>query len=110
MVRVDPEGKPSLSVFRPRQVFSSSSLLEVDLHTGRTHQIRVHAAHIGHPLAGDEKYGDQAFNRSMKDLGLQRLFLHASSLSFTLPETGESFTVSAPLPGELQAVLDRLNG
>jgi 23S rRNA pseudouridine955/2504/2580 synthase len=81
----------------------------VSLETGRTHQIRVHAAHAGHPLAGDDKYGDAEFNEAMKALRLTRMFLHASQLSFTWPETGVEFSVNAPLPKELAAVIDLLN-
>ncbi len=108
MVRVDPEGKASRSRFLPQQVYRDASLVEVLLDTGRTHQIRVHAAHIGHPLAGDEKYGDAAFNRSMQGRGLRRLFLHAHNLSFHDPDTGRDIDVSAPLDTELRQVLDQL--
>jgi 23S rRNA pseudouridine955/2504/2580 synthase len=81
----------------------------VELETGRTHQIRVHAAHAGYPLAGDDKYGEEAFNEAMKSVGLTRMFLHAHQVSFTWPESGVEFTVSAPLPDELKAVIDALN-
>jgi 23S rRNA pseudouridine955/2504/2580 synthase len=84
-----------------------ATLVEVTLDTGRTHQIRVHAAHAGHPVAGDAKYGDAAFNLELRALGLTRMFLHASSLSFTWPQGGE-FSVNTPLPGELTAVLEKL--
>ena len=71
-------GKASVSTFRPVQFFGrTATLMEVTLETGRTHQIRVHAAHAGHPVAGDEKYGDAAFNDAMRALGLKRMFLHA---------------------------------
>jgi 23S rRNA pseudouridine955/2504/2580 synthase len=70
--------------------------------------VRVHAAHIRHPIAGDDKYGDEAFNRRMAEVGLKRLFLHASALNFTLPESGQEISVSAPLGDELRAVIDRL--
>ncbi len=107
IVRVDPAGKPSRSVFRPLAAGEPASLVEVRLETGRTHQIRVHAAHIGHPLAGDEKYGDARFNRQMREQGLQRLFLHAHSLRIPLP--GEKpLVVRAPLDDELLTLLDRL--
>jgi 23S rRNA pseudouridine955/2504/2580 synthase len=79
----------------------------VTLITGRTHQIRVHAAHAGHPVAGDEKYGDPEFNRELRALGLERMFLHAASVSFTWPEGGE-FSINTPLPPELGAVIDQL--
>jgi 23S rRNA pseudouridine955/2504/2580 synthase len=107
-VRADASGKPSTSRFRPVQFFGRvATLVEVELDTGRTHQIRVHAAHAGHPVAGDEKYGDESFNRELRTLGLTRMFLHASSLSFTWPQGGE-FSVNTPLPPELSAVLERL--
>lgn len=108
MVKVAPEGKPALTIFRPLTVYKGATLVEAELITGRTHQVRVHAAHIGHPIAGDDKYGDEAFNKRMAELGLKRLFLHASALSFTLPESGQVVSVSAPLGDELRAVLDRL--
>ncbi len=107
-VRVDASGKPSLSEFRPVQFFGkSATLMEVLLLTGRTHQIRVHAAHAGHPVAGDEKYGDAAFNDDMRAFGLMRMFLHAHSVSFEWPDGGQ-FSVNTPLPPELAAVMDRL--
>jgi len=108
IVTVDAAGKAADSRFRPLEIHREASLVEVELGTGRTHQIRVHGAHIGHPLAGDEKYGDAEFNRRMRDLGLRRLFLHAHSVGFVDPESGREVHVSAPLPGELRAVLDRL--
>ena len=107
-VRVDASGKPSLSEFRPVQFFGKrATLMEVALLTGRTHQIRVHAQHAGHPVAGDEKYGDDAFNDEMRTLGLNRMFLHAHSVSFEWPEGGQ-FSVNTPLPPELAAVVDKL--
>jgi 23S rRNA pseudouridine955/2504/2580 synthase len=107
-VRADAAGKPSVSDFRPVQFFGkTATLMEVALHTGRTHQIRVHATYAGHPVAGDEKYGDAAFNARMRELGLTRMFLHAHSMSFEWPQGG-TFSASAPLPSELAALLDRL--
>lgn len=107
-VRADASGKPSVSEFRPVQFFGkTATLMEVALHTGRTHQIRVHASYAGHPVAGDEKYGDAKFNALMRDLGLTRMFLHAHSMSFEWPQGG-TLSASAPLPPELSAVLDRL--
>jgi 23S rRNA pseudouridine955/2504/2580 synthase len=107
-VRADASGKPSTSRFRPVQFFGRmATLVEVQLDTGRTHQIRVHAAHAGHPVAGDAKYGDAAFNRELRAFGLTRMFLHASSLGFSWPQGGQ-FSVNAPLPPELAAVLDQL--
>ena len=77
--------------------------------TGRTHQIRVHAAHIGHPVAGDDKYGDPEANKRLRDkAGLRRLFLHAASLEFTLDAGRTPYLLNAPLPPDLTAVLDSL--
>jgi 23S rRNA pseudouridine955/2504/2580 synthase len=104
MVRVSEEGKEALSLFEPLQRFKSATLMKVTLKTGRTHQIRVHAAYAGHPLAGDEKYGDKEFNRHMRQLGLKRLFLHAASLTFSLPEK-EQIALCACLDKELQDFL-----
>lgn len=101
---VAEEGKSAHSRFVPRERFRDAVLAEVAIATGRTHQIRVHAAHLGHPVAGDDKYGDRDFDRRMRGLGLKRLFLHAASLS--LP--GIDRTLAAPLPPELEAVLDVL--
>jgi 23S rRNA pseudouridine955/2504/2580 synthase len=114
-VNVSEEGKESASRFTPRRVFPASgedrpgaTLVEIRLLTGRTHQARVHAAHIGQPIAGDDKYGDKSFNRQIRGAGLQRLFLHAASLTFAHPVTGAALTLEAPLPAELATVLDRL--
>lgn len=106
MVRVDEDGKPSRSIFIEVERYDGASLVEVALETGRTHQIRVHAQHIGHPLAGDEKYGDREFNKAMRERGLRRLFLHAARFEFALGERGYSF--SAPLAPELAQVIDAL--
>jgi 23S rRNA pseudouridine955/2504/2580 synthase len=109
-VKVHESGKEAASVFKPVQFFGKkASLVEVELETGRTHQIRVHAAHAGYPLAGDDKYGEEAFNEAMKALGLTRMFLHAHQVSFTWPDTGMEFSVNAPLPDELKAVMDALS-
>jgi 23S rRNA pseudouridine955/2504/2580 synthase len=108
-VRAEAHGKESLSVFRPTQFFGArATLLEVDIHTGRTHQIRVHARFAGHPIAGDEKYGDEAFNKELHAMGLTRLFLHAHSIAFAWPASGEPAHFSAPLPAELRLVVDAL--
>lgn len=107
MVEVTADGKAALTRFQPVSLFKSASLLSADIVTGRTHQIRVHAAHIEHPLAGDEKYGDSAFNLMMAERwGLRRLFLHAHSV--TLGLGGRDIAVSAPLGPELKMVLERL--
>jgi 23S rRNA pseudouridine955/2504/2580 synthase len=107
-VKVDASGKASVSDFRPIQFFGKrASLLEVAILTGRTHQIRVHALHAGHPVAGDEKYGDDDFNSAMEAFGLRRMFLHSHSVSFEWPAGGE-FSVNTPLPTELATVIDKL--
>jgi 23S rRNA pseudouridine955/2504/2580 synthase len=109
-VKAHASGKEAVSVFRPVQFFGKkASLVEVTLETGRTHQIRVHAAHAGYPLAGDQKYGEEEFNERMKALGLGRMFLHAHQVSFVWPDTGVEFSASAPLPADLAAVVDVLN-
>jgi len=108
VVRVDPvEGKPARSVFRRLRQIGDLSLVEVELLTGRTHQIRVHAAHLGTPIAGDDKYGDAAANRRLRAVGLKRLFLHAAAL--TIPREGRPLRIEAPLPGELAVVLAALD-
>jgi 23S rRNA pseudouridine955/2504/2580 synthase len=108
-VKVDPSGKPARSSFRLIDAAGTlASLLEIQIATGRTHQIRVHAAHLGHPLAGDERYGDPAFNVLLAGFGLHRMFLHAHSISFSWPDSSEKFSVSVPLPEELTEVLNAL--
>ncbi|HEX3603416.1 MAG TPA: RluA family pseudouridine synthase [Steroidobacteraceae bacterium] len=108
-VRVAAAGKDSVSVFKPVQFFGAlATLMEVDIPTGRTHQIRVHASFAGHPLLGDDKYGDRERNAELKSHGLKRMFLHAQSIAFEWPGSGVPFHVSAPLPEELAAVLDAI--
>ena len=108
-VQVNPAGKPSLSHFRVLERRGGQSYCEVRIETGRTHQIRVHAQHIGHPVAGDDKYGDAAANRRLREqVGLKRLFLHASTLDFALEGGKAPYSLSAPLAPELLDVLDRL--
>jgi len=109
VVTVDEGGKTAASIFRPVEIGSAASLLEVRIMTGRTHQIRVQAAEAGHPLAGDERYGDREYNRKMKTLGLDRLFLHAASVGWEDPVSGEWRVFSAPLPEDLREVLSRLD-
>jgi len=108
VVNVNEDGKTAISTFYPLSVGKRASLMEIHIETGRTHQIRVHAAHLGHPLAGDDKYGDKEFNREMQKLGLSRLFLHARSLAFTLTEPHKSIAVNAPLDKELNQVIEKL--
>ena len=105
MVQVNDEGKYAETLFIPLQQFPSAQLTEVVLFTGRTHQIRVHAKHIGHPLAGDDKYGQRAFNKQMKKAGLKRLFLHAWKLGITHPNTNEALQIEAPIPMPLQTFI-----
>jgi 23S rRNA pseudouridine955/2504/2580 synthase len=107
MVRVAENGKPSLTFFREMEQYPGARLMQATLGTGRTHQIRVHAAHIGHPLVGDPKYGDREMNKRFRDMGLDRLFLHASHMSFELD--GRAYSFSAPLPDDLKDFLDVLS-
>lgn len=102
-------GKRALSHFRIVRRWPEAVLAEIRIETGRTHQIRVHAASLGHPIAGDEKYGERAFNREFRTrYGLRRLFLHARSLSWVHPGSQQTLAVQAPLPAELDAVLHAL--
>lgn len=106
VVEVQSQGKNALSVFNPLKVFKHATLVEVDLFTGRTHQIRVHAQHQGHPIAGDDRYGDADFNKRSRQLGLKRMFLHARSIDFTLPSLGLHIKVVAPLDTDLEAAIE----
>ncbi|WP_330110289.1 23S rRNA pseudouridine(955/2504/2580) synthase RluC [Methylophaga thalassica] len=108
MVKVDPEGKSAKTLFIKRQSYGIAQLSEVKLFTGRTHQIRVHSAWSGHPVAGDDKYGDREFNKQMKTFGLKRLFLHAWQLGIHHPITQEPLSLEAPLPEKLQQVIKQL--
>lgn len=108
MVRVDVAGKASVTHFKIRQQFATATLLDIKLETGRTHQIRVHCQFAGQPLAGDSKYGDEQFNQTLKESGLRRLFLHAASLRFKHPLSGDMVEVEAPLPSDLEKVLKNL--
>jgi len=109
VVRVHREGKIAVSVFSPREHFRDvATRMDVAIHTGRTHQIRVHAAFAGHPVAGDEKYGDKECNARLRALGLRRMFLHAASISFVWPEGGDAFRIEAPMPSDLASLLERL--
>lgn len=108
-VRVDAQGKASRTRFTPLERFAGAALMDIELDTGRTHQIRVHAASVGHPVAGDVRYGESP-DPAVTTHGLKRLFLHARSLSFRAPSDGRLVTVEAPLDAELEAVLGRLRG
>ncbi len=93
MVVLDPEGKPAKSVFRVLEQYRFADFVEIALLTGRTHQIRVHSAAIGHPVAGDDKYGDRTFNAKLRSAGLQRMFLHAHHIDLPADVSmGDSFT------------------
>lgn len=111
-VRVAADGKEAHSVVRLQGRWQTPlgefSLVEVELRTGRTHQIRVHLAHLGHPILGDEKYGDFALNRDLQKRGLRRMFLHAASMRLPHPQTGERLELLAPLPAELEGFLKGL--
>ena len=100
-VAVSEDGKTATSLFTPNRRFGFSTLMEIKLITGRTHQARVHAAHLGHPIAGDDKYGDREFNQRLQRLGLKRLFLHSWRLQLTHPQTASKIELEAPIPAEL---------
>lgn len=108
IVTVKQTGKESVTIFRPIRVGANMSLVEAELRTGRTHQIRVHAAHIGYPIAGDEKYGDKKFNHRMSLLGLKRLFLHAKEMRFVWPDGGKVNLV-ASLDPELERTIKQIS-
>lgn len=106
-MRVHPRGQSARTDFVPLTSYQAWSLVRATLHTGRTHQIRAHAASIDCPVAMDRRYGDENADQALRSKGLKRLFLHAERLAFDLPGYGR-IEASAPLPGELQAVLTRL--
>ena len=108
VVRVNSDGKPSETRFRIARQFAEATLVECSPITGRTHQIRVHTQHAGHPIACDDKYGEAAFDEKMRAQGLKRLFLHAWKLSFTHPADGREMQVEAPLAPELDNFLNKL--
>lgn len=107
-VKVDPTGKEARTDITTERKFRNASLIRLKLHTGRMHQARVHCAHLGHAIAGDDRYGDREFNKTMKGLGLKRMFLHARELRFIHPDTGLKVGESAPLPIELEKLLEKL--
>jgi 23S rRNA pseudouridine955/2504/2580 synthase len=108
MVKVDVDGKASVTHFKIVQTFQQSTLLDIRLETGRTHQIRVHCQFSGQAIAGDSKYGDSLFNQDMRALGLKRLFLHANALEFKHPVSGVRISVEAPLSNDLKILLNQL--
>lgn len=107
VVRVADSGRYSRSVFRATERFPGVTLVDALIDTGRTHQIRVHAQHIGHPVIGDDKYGEKSVNRTFRELGVRRLFLHAYQVVIPWPDA-EPQTLSAPLYSDLNDVLTRL--
>lgn len=112
-VRVDPQGQASHTVFNLLQCWHGYALVEAELKTGRTHQIRVHLAHLGLPIVGDAKYGDFALNKALARAdarpGIKRMFLHAHRLALTHPISGEPLVFDAPLPAECRRFLDQLS-
>ena len=114
-VMVREDGQASHTIFAlqknwaPQNSGPGFSLLEAQLKTGRTHQIRVHLAHLGFPIAGDDKYGDFARNKLLMKQGLKRMFLHAYSIAFAHPLTGEPMRLVAPLPKELESFIAKLD-
>lgn len=112
-VRVQSDGQPSHTVFNLVRRYGEFALVEAELKTGRTHQIRVHLASIGFPIVGDDKYGDFALNKSLQKadgarIAFKRMFLHAYQLTFTHPETGKPVTLKAELPAECEQFLNSL--
>ncbi|RLM27096.1 23S rRNA pseudouridine(955/2504/2580) synthase [Brenneria alni] len=108
IVRVNSEGKPSETRFKVEERFEMATLVRASPVTGRTHQIRVHTLHAGHPIAFDDRYGERDFDRQLTGTGLKRLFLHAQSLRFEHPNTGETLRVEAPLDEQLRHCLQIL--
>ncbi|MFA7243422.1 MAG: RluA family pseudouridine synthase [Sulfuricellaceae bacterium] len=108
-VAVSPEGQTAHTIFNLKKTWPGFSLLEAELKTGRTHQIRVHLAHSGFPIAGDDKYGDFALHRELHKRGLKRMFLHAYKITLRHPLSGEQLVLEAPLPDELQHFLNKLD-
>ncbi len=107
MVKVSSAGKPSQTRFRCITTYQDSTLVEASPFTGRTHQIRVHALWLGHAIIGDDRYGNKETNKMFRRRGYKRLFLHAHTLQFAHPVTGESLKLIAPLADDLQALLDK---
>lgn len=107
-VRISEEGQAAHTIFRLKQTYPGYSLLEAELKTGRTHQIRVHLAHLGFPIAGDDKYGAYELNKELAKAGLKRMFLHACKTMITHPASGERMAFEAPLPRELDTFLKQL--
>jgi 23S rRNA pseudouridine955/2504/2580 synthase len=102
----DPNGMRSITLVRVARTVGPYTLLEVTIKTGRTHQIRVHLASQGHPIAGDDKYGDFEHNKLLHKMGLKRMFLHAWQLKFQHPQSHRPVSLQAPLPSELKNFVD----
>ena len=102
----DPDGMRSITLVKVAERLQGCTLLEVTIKTGRTHQIRVHLASQGHPIAGDDKYGDFEWNKQLQKQGHKRMFLHAWRLQFNHPVSGERIALNAELPTELQLLKD----
>jgi 23S rRNA pseudouridine955/2504/2580 synthase len=102
----DPNGMRSITLVRVARTVGPYTLLEVTIKTGRTHQIRVHLASQGHPIAGDDKYGDFEHNKLLQKMGLKRMFLHAWQLKFQHPQSHRPVSLQAPLPPELKNFVD----
>ncbi|MEW8084642.1 MAG: 23S rRNA pseudouridine(955/2504/2580) synthase RluC [Candidatus Thiodiazotropha endolucinida] len=108
VVRVDAEGKQAVTRYKRLQRFKNATLVDVELITGRTHQIRVHSAWLGSPILGDTKYGEDNANKHMRQMGLRRLFLHAHQVSFRWPGEKHDLIANAPLPQDLAELLEKL--
>ncbi len=104
----DPDGMRSITLVKVAERWDACTLLEVTIKTGRTHQIRVHLASQGHPIAGDDKYGDFEWNKALQKQGLKRMFLHAWRLQFTHPATGKRIELKSNLPPELQIYVNHV--
>lgn len=109
MVKISSSGKPSKTLFRRLALYADATLVDASPYTGRTHQIRVHAAWLGHAIISDERYGENEVNKNFRKRGFKRLFLHAYKLQFKHPVSGEILKLEAPLDPGLQALLDKLD-
>ena len=108
IVKVSEQGKPSETRFAIEERYQNATLVKASPITGRTHQIRVHTQYAGHPIALDDKYGDKEFDKYMQELGLNRLFLHAFSIRFEHPKTGETLRFNAQLDEKMKTILKKL--
>jgi len=109
VVYVNNAGKAAKTEFELRQQLGNTALLKVTIYSGRTHQIRVHAAHIGYPIVGDEKYGSKELNKNIRNIGLKRLFLHAYNLKFKLPSASKEIDIKSELDKDLLEVLKKIS-